>query len=517
MMRLLPSLLLSLTLLGGHALAQSPPPSEAPAPSEESAAEPSEESTAEPSAPEGDEVPEPARAPELEPELEPEEPAREARDAEEQHEGEPADDAEEEGEGWDPLKIDPDDSWYVRLIKTEIARVGDMDLYGNSAQLPRGYMSIKYDWTSATAGSRYGANGVRGPVINPVRAEVDGVELINADLGLTGEGGGHGFMVSYGIIDRADWFLEVPFTYLKLSLNPVLQEVDEEGNRIAPGVYAKALGIEDTKAYNAADFIYDTWPKLGRAVVATEYEADWLLGDIRTGVSWNYFRNARVSFALIPKISFPTGKVQDPNNSILYATGPAIETGLGGWAMGASHVMDLRLFNLPPWLDVIFTTELGVNYGFTQERAYPTNFEPPLEVATQIDPNTFPDLSDLEGTFEYTPGFSVDWMAQLSVGAPVLSVGFAYGVQFSQTPWMEGDPDFIRMAKSLELVGQSEHHAIQVGVTTNLLALYVPIGLGFAYRKTVAGRNVIVLDDYWQFTVTGLIPVEPLVTFESEE
>ena len=426
-------------------------------------------------------------------------------------------DIEEDEDGWDPLRVQPDDSWYVRLLKTEIARIGDMDLYGNSAQLPRGYLSIKYDWTSATAGSRYGANGERGPVINPVKAEVDGITLINADLGLTGKGGGHGFMVSYGIIDPVDWFLEVPFTYLKLSLNPVLQEVDDEGNRVAPGVYAKALGIEDTKAYNAADFIYDTWPKLGRAVVATEYEAEWLLGDIRTGISWNYFRNGRVSFALVPKISFPTGKVQDPNNSILYATGPAIETGLGGWAMGASHVMDLRLFNVKPWLDVILTTELGVNYGFKQERAYPTNFEPPLEVATQIDPNTFPDLSDLDGTFSYTPGFAVDWMAQLSVGAPLLSVGFAYGVQFSQTPWMEGDQDFIRMAKSLELVAQSEHHAIQVGVTTTLLPLYIPIGLGFAYRKTVAGRNVIVLDDYWQFTVTGLIPVEPFVTFESEE
>ena len=422
-----------------------------------------------------------------------------------------------EDEGWDPLRIDPDDGWYVRLLKTEIKRVGDMDLFGNSAQLPRGYLSIKYDWTTTRAGSRYDAAGNLGPVMSPISFEENGNKIINVDLGMSGEGGGHGFMVSYGIIDPVDWFLELPFTYMNLSLNPVVSEIDEEGNRIAPGLYANALGITNTKAYNAADFIYDTMPKLGRASPATSYEGDWLLGDIRTGVSWNYFRNSRVSFALVPKIAFPTGKVQHPNNSVIYGTGPAIETGLGGWAMGASHVLDLRLFRLPPWLDVILTTELGVNYGFPQEREYPTNFEPPLEIATQIDADSFPDLSNLDGTFTYTPGFAIDWMAQLSIGAPLLSVGFAYGIQFSQSPWMEGDPDFIRMARALELVGQSELHAIQVGVTTTLLPLYIPVGLGFSYRKAIAGRNVIVLEDYWQISVTGLIPVEPFVTFESED
>jgi hypothetical protein len=424
---------------------------------------------------------------------------------------------EEEEEGWDPLKIQADDSWYVRLLKTEIKRVGDKDLFGNSAQLPRGYLSIKYDWTTTKAGSRFDSAGNLGPVMSPISFEENGNTIINVDLGMSGEGGGHGFMVSYGIIDPVDWFFELPFTYMNLNLNPVVGEVDDQGNHIAPGLYANALGVKDTKAYNAADFIYDTMPKLGRASPATSYQGEWLLGDIRTGFSWNYFRNSRISFALVPKVAFPTGKVQHPNNSVIYGTGPAIETGLGGWAMGASHVMDVRLFRLPPWLDVILTTELGVNYGFPQEREYPTNFEPPLEIATQIDADSFPDLSNLDGTFNYTPGFALDWMAQLSIGAPLLSVGFAYGIQFSQTPWMEGDPDFIRMARALELVGQSELHAIQIGVTTTLLPLYIPVGLGFSYRKAIAGRNVIVLDDYWQFTVTGLVPIEPFLTFESEE
>ena len=89
--------------------------------------------------------------------------------------------------------------------------------------------------------------------------------------------------------------------------------------------------------------------------------------------------------------------------------------------------------------------------------------------------------------------------------------------QFAQSPWMEGDPDFIRMARALELVGQSELHAIQIGVTTSLLPLYIPIGIGFSYRHAVGGRNVIVLEDYYQLSITGLIPAEPFITFESEE
>ena len=424
-----------------------------------------------------------------------------------------ADESEEEDEGgWDPLAPDPDDNAYVALLKREIVKIGELDIYGSSGQLPQGYFGIKYDWTSIRAGSRYDSTGKRGPVMAPIAfTEADGSKVIEVDLGLSGSGGGHTFQMSYGILDELDWYLELPFTHMKVSLNPSVSDVDDQGNKIKPGLYASGLGVTDTKAYNAADFIYDTLPKLGRASPATGYSAEWLLGDINTGFSWNYFRSKHISFAMTPRIYFPTGKVQDSNNSLFYGTGPAIETGIGGWAVGVSNIMDIRLFQYSPWLDIILTTEVNTSYGFPQERKYPTNFEKPLDVATQIDANSFPDLSNLDGTFSYTPGFSVSWLAQLSVNVAFVGFGFAYGIQVSQEPWLEGDPDFVRMAKSLELIGKSELQSIQVGATVSLVPLYVPLSVGFSYRHAVAGRNSIVFEDYYQVSIAGVIPVKPII------
>ena len=120
--------------------------------------------------------------------------------------------------------------------------------------------------------------------------------------------------------------------------------------------------------------------------------------------------------------------------------------------------------------------------------------EAPAYDAVVVDLSRDPDaLAGLAGHLE----------DGLLAGVPVVALGPA--------------DSFETMARALELVGQSELHAIQVGVTTTLLPLYIPIGLGFSYRKAIAGRNVIVLEDYWQFSVTGLVPIEPFLTFESEE
>ena len=237
-------------------------------------------------------------------------------------------------EPWDPLAVSPEDGAYVRFIKGEVKRIIGMNLFGLSSTLPEGYLTLKYDFTNTRAGSRFDEYGKRGPIINPISFAQNGEQIIKANLDVEGHGGSHGFALSYGILDELDAFFEVPFTFMTLKLTPKLDPVytDEEGNEhtVRPTtVYPSLLGIEDTVGYNAQDFLYDTWPKLGRQSPANAYKGEWLMGDIGFGLMYNFFRNEHLSTAVRSRVTLPTGKVQDPNNSILYATGPAIETGLG--------------------------------------------------------------------------------------------------------------------------------------------------------------------------------------------
>ncbi|MGM0578635.1 MAG: hypothetical protein ACQEXJ_23120 [Myxococcota bacterium] len=394
---------------------------------------------------------------------------------------------------------------YMEFMIGEIERISEMDPYGVTSQLPEGYLSVKYQWTTITASERFDNTGKLGPVSPKIEFDDgEGNKMLAVDLGLSGEGGGHLFQVSYGITNPLDWYIEIPFTYIDVALEPEVEEIDEEGNRIDPGL-AQIAGY-DPKTYGTEQFVYDTLPRVGRAAPASRYEGDWLLGDINTGFSWNPFRNERLSFALTGRVFLPTGNIVDSNNSLLYGTGPGIDTSIGGWAVGMTHGVDVRIFKYANLLDIIFSGEFTWSYGFEQERDYPTNFVKPDANFQRLDPAAFPDLSDLSGTFKYTPGFGVDAVAQVNFQIAMVGLGVGYGIQFSQTPWLEGDPAFVQMAKSLELIGQQELHALQLAGSISLLP-FVPMDLQFSWRKPVAGRNAIVMDDYYQVTAKAYIPL----------
>jgi len=448
-----------------------------------------------------------------------------------QTEGEPADKSAESGEGagaeGEEFKA-PDQpaspkkkSRFVTYMTKEMEEIGGMDLYGVTSQLPKGYLSVKWDWGTITAKSRYNKYGKLGPVMEPIAFTDDsGNEIVNIDLGLAGSGGGHTFQFSYGFLDPVDWYFELPFTYMDVSIRPKIADIkDEEGEvlkdefgnpyRVHPN-YAALLGVADPTRYDAGQFMCETLPLLGRPTPGTEYHANWLLGDINTGFSWNMFRNKRISGALTPRVFFPTGYVPDPNNNLMYGTGPELETGIGGWAIGATQGYDLRLFKHSYWVDIIFSTELGVAYAFKQERDYPTNFVTPSPMAQALDPEAFPDLTHLEGSFSYTPGWSLDWIAQLQLQVAILGLGVAYGVQYSQEPVLAADPAFVSMVEGLELFGPMAIQAVQVAASISLLPFYIPVDIAIQRRWVVGGYNAIVFDDYWQLTVKGYIPLKAL-------
>jgi hypothetical protein len=408
---------------------------------------------------------------------------------------------------------------YFTYLDYEMERIGAMDLYGVTSQLPKGYLAVKWDWGTIRAKSRYNKYGELGPVMEPLAFSVGDTQILNLDLGLKGAGGGHTFQMSYGFTGLLDWYIELPFTYMDIEFDPVAYAVTKQAG--ADGIereyyvdptYAPALGITDPtdQKRTVYEFLYETLPRFGRPTPATEFHGRWLLGDINTGFSWNVFRNKRFSVALTPRVFFPTGHRPNPNSNLMYGTGPELETGIGGWAMGFTQGYDLRIFQFSNWLGAVLSSEFTVGYAFQQEREYPTNFVTPDPAAAALDPQSFPDLSHLEGTFSYTPGWSLDWTAQLQIQLALLGIGIAYGVTYSQEPSIDADPAFISMIEGLELFGPMYQEGWQFGATLSLLPLYVPVDVAFQYRLITDGYNAIVFDDFWQITVKAYIPMKAM-------
>lgn len=391
----------------------------------------------------------------------------------------------------------------------ELHRIGQLDLYGVSAQLPQGFLKIKWDYGWLDANSRFDADGNRGPVFQPLSFELNGEEQLNVDLDMSGRGHGHTFQVSYGITDPLDWYIEIPFTAMQLRIDPQVNAIDDEGNTIG-ATAASFFGVEDRMAYNASNFLYETFPQLGRPAPAVGYDGKWLLGDINTGFSWNIFRSHRFSTAWTNRVFLPTGNVPAPESSITYATGPEPEIGVGGWGVSTTSGYDLRVAQLPPWVDVIASTEIGFGYFFKQSRPYPSNFTAPSPIAAQLDPESFPDLSHLDGEFDYTPGFSTNWSAQLNVQVLIVGFGVAYGWQHAQKPHLDGDPAFEQMVNGLELLGARSLSEVQVGGSLSLLPFYVPVQLGLVRRFLVDGRDTLAFDNFWQLTVETVAPLHML-------
>jgi hypothetical protein len=395
---------------------------------------------------------------------------------------------------------------YRGWLRSELERLGDYDLYGVSAQLPAGYLKLKWDYGWLTANARFDRYGNRGPIINPLTFDVNDATQIDVALDVSGSGNGHTFQSSYGITDPLDWYIEVPFTSMNLNLNPRVRTIDEDGNYIGSAA-AAFLGVSDRTAYNEEAFLYDTLPALGRPAPAVGYDGRMLLGDINTGFSWNFFRNSRFSSSYTGRVYLPTGHIPSPESSLTYATGPQPDIGVGGWGVSSTSGYDLRLYKHSYWIDIILSHELGFGYFFKQSRPYPTNFTEPDPDAAELDPGLAADLSNLEGDFDYTPGFNLTWAAQLNISAAIFGLGVAYGWQYSQEPVIEGDEAFISMVESMELLGASAINEVQLGASINLLPLYIPASVGITRRIVVGGRDTIAWSNFWQVSVEAFVPM----------
>jgi hypothetical protein len=388
-----------------------------------------------------------------------------------------------------PTPKDPKGVWqhYQATMDNLIKRAIELDLYGVTAQLPQGVASAKWDYTVLKANRRYDNHRRLGKLLAPLEL---GGETI--DLGMGGEGGGHTFQFSYGIIDSLDWYFELPYMFMDVAFNP-----------------------NDA----AKNFFCTVFPSLGRQIPDMRYKAKWVMGDINTGFSWNIYRNKVLSVALTPRIYLPTGHQPSPNRSLTYAMGPELEMGIGGWAVGFTQGYDVKLFQWSHWVGAVASTEFAFSYALPQTRKYPSNFTQGAQLPGE-EGKMFPDLSHLnpenpnyinDRDFTYIPGMGFSWLGQINFSVLNFGFGAAIGLDHSAEAEFGGDTDpaFQMMADALELTGTQTLYAMQLACSVNLLPFYIPAEVAFQWRKAIDGYNAIVFDDYYQIMIKGYFPVLP--------
>jgi len=257
------------------------------------------------------------------------------------------------------------------------------------------------------------------------------------------------------------------------------------------------------------------------------------IGDISLAFAWNYWRTECFSFATGFKIGFPTGKVADADNSLIYALGPEIDIGLGSYSVEIGHILDIRPPKPYQWF--VLSLETYAAYFFEHHRPAPTTFsEPNEDLVGLLDFLTsdnapsfirldaeditkyFPDLSDLEGDLAYRPGGQLRWVVQI---APTFAwwFPFSFGIQgmyfdASEVKGYDASgkelPEFQKLVDAFEMVGKAHRYELWGKATIGLFPLRIPATLAIGFNYYLAGENVLILEDNYDINVQIFCPWE---------
>lgn len=387
---------------------------------------------------------------------------------------------------------------YWNYILKRIDEIEDMDLWGLvTTQLPEGVLSLKFKWTHKRADSRYNDEGKETPLLQTIEFDDpfggDG-RFLKLDFDAKGFGYGYTFMLSYGITDPLDVYIELPFQTEYLYMNP----------KFKAGSCAN-LGIRTLQ-----DF-YDFLEMLGRPRLVEKYESTgWETGDIHTGFSFNYYRSRYLSTAFTGRIFFPTGRLADPNESIYYGLGPQLDVGKGSYGIGTTHGLDFR----PPWplnrLTGAF--EISWAYYFKGRRTAPKFMKPQIDLERTFgaDPEIlayFPDLSDMSDHFYVTPGHQIDWNVNAGLNLTILGISVGYAYAWAQEPKIEAESeDFKRMLDAFEMFAETESKTLVLHASPNLLKAGIPVMLDFTLEYPLGGKNAIKFEDSYSAQVQLFYP-----------
>ncbi|MBZ0251934.1 MAG: hypothetical protein K8I02_01225, partial [Candidatus Methylomirabilis sp.] len=231
-------------------------------------------------------------------------------------------------------------------------------------------------------------------------------------------------------------------------------------------------------------------------------------GDIAAGFSWNFYRDKYFSLGITPRMFFPTGKIADPDNNIAFALGPEVDRGVGTFGFGGTVSLDFRPPDPFEMADVIFSVEYSGHRYLTDTKRASPRFLKPDPVAKQLailgfESAFFPDLSTLDRTYEYDPGYNNDLTLTATFSLfKMADVAVAWGWGHKSKPTVKSNPtDFDQLAETLELFTAEEGQTLGVGVTIPLFPLNIPMALGLSYKSDVGGRNNLIYED--NYTIGG--------------
>lgn len=256
--------------------------------------------------------------------------------------------------------------------------------------------------------------------------------------------------------------------------------------------------------------LFQAMENLGRPRPKIHYRSKtYEMGDLRTGLAWHYLQSEVADLTLAAHVSFPTGRLADPNQALIYGLGPEIDVDRGAFAPGATHRL---LFSLPGDLKWIgFLLEAEYQYFAKSKRRTPRWLEPDPVAADGLEDlgqtaGFFPDLSDADDFHYVTLGSRFNYVVGLSLSFPYFSVGFGYGHEWSQEPELDAEEELVELLDMLGAYREQSRDEVLFEVGIPLEPIYFPGVLGLGYRHPVAGRNAFRLEDNFTAQLSLILP-----------
>lgn len=382
-------------------------------------------------------------------------------------------------------KKDPPFGEYGRWIKHQEQLLGSMEtLWGASSTIPEGYGIVFFGWQHRRAWKRFDKDRKIDDVV-PVITAPDPFEkkgkFFTFDFGVSGRLQGYGAGFQYGVTDTLTVGINTFWAVIHIDIDPIF----------TPGS-SDQIGVVTRE-----DF-YKVLVEMGRPIPVTEYDSSPAdLGDTTIDVKWNPWRGKYVSTGVTGGIITPTAHRADPNQAIIFGLGPDLDVGATTWGGKLGGIFDVRLPDPVKWVTFSFSAEGAAFLETIRETPeFPKQNQDVKDyLASQgVDVNIFPDLSDIESTYGYTPG---PWFAaQAGIGMGPLSIAYRHG--FAGAANYRTDSEGLKtLIDEIGLVGYGDDGKIIVNMIAPLTPLFIPGLLNFNFEYATDGRNALIFRDVY--------------------